>query len=121
MGRRTAETGNPFALDQSKRLLGVEHLLKDERAAGEQRLQHVEQASIEAGRQKCKQYTVTVDAVSLVDKTSCAIRRIVQVQNGFGIAGCAGGKSCARQLVGVRASLAQLFTIDGRLCRVLDK
>src|SRR5205085_8307321 len=97
---------SPFALDQVKRLTGVEHLLKHDRTAGEQRLQHVEQAPIVADREKCKQHTVTVDAVSLVGKTSCAIRRVVQVQNGFRIAGCAGGRGGAQQIVVVRASLA---------------
>ena len=121
MRRRAAEVGDPLALDQSERVLGAEHLLQDDRAAGEHRLQHIEQTPIETDWQEREQHTVAVDAVPLIDEARCAIGRVVQVQHGLRIAGGARGKGGSRQIVGMWPPSPQFFTIDRRLSRGVEK
>ena len=96
MRRCAAEMGDPFALDQGERLLGVEYLLKHDRAAGEHRLQDIQQTPIKADRQKCQEHTVLIDAVPLVDEARCTIGGVVQMQHGLRIAGSARREGGAR-------------------------
>src|SRR6516164_6114855 len=106
MRRRAAEMRHAFALDQRQRMRRVEHLLQYQRAAGEDRLQYIEQPPIEPDRQKREQYAVRADPVSFVDETGGAIGRVVQVQYRLRIAGCARGEGGARQVVAFRPTSA---------------
>src|SRR5215469_9824319 len=110
-----------LALDQCQRLRRVEHLLQYQRAAGENRLQYIEQSPIKPNRQKREQYAIRADAVSLVDKAGGAIGRVVQVQYRFRIAGRARGEGGARQVVAFRPTSADQFPVEQRLAGRVEK
>src|SRR6516164_8483199 len=121
MRRRAAEMRHAFALDQRQRLRRVEHLLQYQRAAGEDRLQYVEQPPVEPDGQKCEQYAVPADAVSLVDEPGGAIGRVVQVQYRLRIAGRARGEGGARQVVAFRSTPAEQFRVERWSVRRVEK
>src|SRR6516164_9166852 len=121
MRRRAAEMRHAFALDQRQRLRRVEHLLRYQRAAGEDRLQYIEQPPVEPDRQKCEQYAVPADTVSLVDKAGGAIGRVVQVQYRLRIAGRARGEGGARQVRAFRSTSAEQFPIERWSFRRVEK
>src|SRR5262249_43121566 len=102
MRRRAAEMRYALALDQRQCQRRVEYLLQYQRAAGEDRLQYIEQPPIEPDRQKREQYAVRADAVSLVDEAGGTIGRVVQMQYRLWIAGRARGEGGACQVVAFR-------------------
>src|SRR6516165_7602600 len=121
MRRCAAEMRHALALDQSQRLRRVEHLLQYQRAAGEDRLQHIEQPPVEPDRQKGEQYTVGADAVPVVDEAGGATGRVVQVQYRLRIAGRARGEGGARQIVSFRPTTTEQFPVEQRSARRVEK
>src|SRR3974377_399869 len=109
---RAAEMRYALALDQRQRLCRVEHLLQYQRAAGEDRLQYIEQPPVKSDRQKREQHTVRTDTVSLVDEAGSAIGRVVQVQYRLRIAGRSRGEGGARQVLAFRSTLAEQFPVE---------
>src|SRR6516164_2982769 len=118
---RAAEMRHALALDQRQRLRRVEHLLQYQHAAGEDRLQYIEQPPVESDRQKHEQYAVWADAVSLVDEAGGAIGRVVQVQYRLRITGRAGGEGGARQVRAFRSTSAEQFPIERWSFRRVEK
>src|SRR6516165_577802 len=121
MRRRAAEMRHAFTLDQRQRQRRVEHLLQYQRAAGEDRLQYIEQPPVKTDGQKREQYAVRADAVSLVDEAGSAIGRVVQVQYRLRIAGRARGEGGARQVVAFRPTSAEQFTVERWSARRVEK
>src|SRR6516162_752511 len=121
MRRRAAEMRHTLALDQRQRLRRVEYLLQYQRAAGEDRLQYIEQAPVEPDRQKREQHAVRADAVSLVDEAGGAIGCVVQVQHRLWIAGRARGEGGARQVVAFRSTPAEQFPVERWFVRRVEK
>ena len=121
MRRRTAEVGDPLALDESERLLGPEDVLKYESAAGVEGLEDVEQPPVEAGRKKDEEHAPCRDPLASVEKAQGAIRGVVNVQDRLRIAGGAGGEGSARQLVGMGTARATAPYDDSTWARIRSR
>jgi len=95
--RRRAEMRDFLGLDEAERLVRLEVVLHDERAAGEQRLKHIEEPPIQADGQKSHEDAFHPDPMQLVEEDDGGVGRVVQMQNRLWIArGSRGEGGCGR-------------------------